>query len=35
MDRLAAVGYRRPFASLEDGVADYVKRFLAAADPYR
>ena len=35
MDRLVAAGYQRPFASLEDGVADYVKRFLAAADRYR
>ncbi len=35
MDRLRAAGYNRPTTSLEDGVADYVKRFLLAADPYR
>ncbi len=35
MDRLRAAGYDRPFASLEDGVAVYVTRYLAAADRYR
>jgi ADP-L-glycero-D-manno-heptose 6-epimerase len=35
MERLRAVGYTAPFKSLEDGVADYVKRFLATSDPYR
>jgi len=34
MDRLRAAGYRAPFTSLEDGVADYVRGYLAAADPY-
>lgn len=34
MDRLRAAGYTRPFTSLEDGVADYVKTYLAAPDPY-
>ncbi|HLG87493.1 MAG TPA: ADP-glyceromanno-heptose 6-epimerase [Alphaproteobacteria bacterium] len=34
-DRLRAAGFDRPFTALEDGVADYVKRFLAASDPYR
>jgi len=34
-DRLRAAGFARPFTSLEDGVADYVTRFLAAPDPYR
>ena len=35
MERLRAAGYRRPFASLEEGVTDYVTGFLATADPYR
>ena len=35
MDRLRAAGYDRPFTSLEDGVADYVRNYLAADDPYR
>jgi len=34
MERLREVGYTRPFTSLEDGVADYVQRYLAQADPY-
>jgi len=34
-DRLRAAGYERPFTSLEDGIADYVRSYLAAADPYR
>jgi ADP-L-glycero-D-manno-heptose 6-epimerase len=33
--RLRAAGYDAPFASIEDGVADYVRRYLASADPYR
>ena len=32
---LTAAGYDRPFASLEDGVADYVAGYLAKDDPYR
>lgn len=35
MERLRNAGYRRPFTDLEDGVADYVRRYLAADDPYR
>ncbi len=35
MQRLRAAGYARPFTSLEDGVADYVQRYLATDDPYR
>lgn len=35
MRRLRAAGYDRPFTSLEDGVADYVRASLAADDPYR
>jgi len=35
MDRLARAGYARPFTALEDGVADYVRSYLAADDPYR
>ncbi len=35
MRKLRAAGYDRPFASVEDGVADYVERYLATDDPYR
>jgi ADP-L-glycero-D-manno-heptose 6-epimerase len=35
MSRLRAAGYDRPFTSLEDGVGDYVRNFLSAADPHR
>jgi ADP-L-glycero-D-manno-heptose 6-epimerase len=35
MDRLRAAGYDGATTSLEDGVRDYVTRYLAAADPYR
>ncbi|HTC43610.1 MAG TPA: ADP-glyceromanno-heptose 6-epimerase [Steroidobacteraceae bacterium] len=35
MDRLRALGYSRPFMSLEDGVRDYVRRFLSQPDRYR
>jgi len=35
MDRLRSAGYQRPFTSLEEGVADYVRHYLAADDPYR
>lgn len=34
MTKLRAAGYDRPFTSLEDGAADYV-RYLTADDPYR
>jgi len=34
-DRLRAAGFDRPFTPLEQGVADYVTRYLAASDPYR
>jgi len=35
MARLRAAGYDRPFTELEDGVARYVKDYLAQPDPYR
>jgi ADP-L-glycero-D-manno-heptose 6-epimerase len=35
MSRLVAAGYRKPFTTLEDGVARYVRDYLATADPYR
>ncbi|MET0295320.1 MAG: ADP-glyceromanno-heptose 6-epimerase [Phenylobacterium sp.] len=35
MDRLRAAGWTAPFTSLEDGVADYVGRFLSQPDPHR
>ncbi|HEY2110644.1 MAG TPA: ADP-glyceromanno-heptose 6-epimerase [Dongiaceae bacterium] len=34
MDRLRAAGYTKPFTSLEDGTADYLRTYLEAADPY-
>jgi ADP-L-glycero-D-manno-heptose 6-epimerase len=35
MERLRAAGYDRPATPLEEGVRDYVQRYLATADPYR
>ncbi len=35
LDRLRAAGYRAAFTTLEDGVADYVKRYLDRSDAYR
>jgi ADP-L-glycero-D-manno-heptose 6-epimerase len=35
MDRLRQAGYTQPFTSLEAGVMDYVRRYLAQPDPYR
>jgi ADP-L-glycero-D-manno-heptose 6-epimerase len=35
MAKLRAAGYDRPFTTLEDGIADYVARFLARGDSYR
>jgi ADP-L-glycero-D-manno-heptose 6-epimerase len=35
MDRLRAVGYTRPFMSLETGVSRYVRHYLATDDRYR
>jgi ADP-L-glycero-D-manno-heptose 6-epimerase len=35
MDRLKAAGYCAAFTSVEDGVADYVARFLSQPDPFR
>ena len=35
MERLVAAGYPGTFTSLEDGVADYVRSYLATDDPYR
>ncbi len=34
MDRVRALGYDKPFTSLEDGVAKYVKDYLTAEDPF-
>ncbi|MDR2160907.1 MAG: ADP-glyceromanno-heptose 6-epimerase [Desulfovibrio sp.] len=34
MERLRAAGYDAPFLSLEQGVADYVARYLQGPDPY-
>jgi ADP-L-glycero-D-manno-heptose 6-epimerase len=35
MSRLRAAGYTGAFTSLEEGVGDYVARFLSQPDPYR
>lgn len=35
MERLRTAGYSQPFTSLEDGVRDYVQRFLSRPDRYR
>ena len=35
MDRLVAAGYRAPLTGLEEGIDDYVGRFLSQPDPYR
>jgi ADP-L-glycero-D-manno-heptose 6-epimerase len=35
MQRLRDAGYDRPFSSLEDGVSEYVKKYLLNQDPYR
>ena len=35
MRRLRAAGYAREFTGLEDGVRDYVQRYLSRADRYR
>lgn len=35
MNRLRTAGYDRPFTRLEDGIADYVGRFLSQPDPHR
>ena len=35
MDRLRAAGFTHRFATLEDGVARYIRNFLTQADPYR
>ena len=34
MGRLRAGGYNRPFTPIEDGVKDYVTRYLSQADPH-
>ncbi|HEX4375836.1 MAG TPA: ADP-glyceromanno-heptose 6-epimerase [Steroidobacteraceae bacterium] len=35
MQRLRDAGFKQPFTSLEEGVTDYVQRYLAGADRYR
>ena len=35
MERLRALGYNAPFLSIEAGVGDYVRGYLATSDPYR
>ena len=33
--KLRLAGFRAPFTTLEDGIADYVQTFLLQQDPYR
>lgn len=35
MNRLYDAGYDQPFLTVEDGVEDYVKRYLSTPDPFR
>ena len=35
MHKLRAAGYKKEMISLEDGVRDYVERYMAQADPYK
>jgi ADP-L-glycero-D-manno-heptose 6-epimerase len=35
MEKLRSIGYSSPFTSLEDGVKQYVERFLSQPDHYR
>ena len=35
MGRLRAAGYAAPMTSLEEGIGDYVTRYLSQSDPYR
>ncbi|MDP3594961.1 NAD-dependent epimerase/dehydratase family protein, partial [Phenylobacterium sp.] len=35
MERLQAAGYNQPMTGLEEGVGDYVRRYLSQPDPYR
>jgi ADP-L-glycero-D-manno-heptose 6-epimerase len=35
MDRLKAAGYPKPMTPLEEGIDDYVTRYLSQPDPYR
>ncbi len=34
MDKLLEAGYNKPFTSLEEGVADYVKNYLVGKRYY-
>jgi ADP-L-glycero-D-manno-heptose 6-epimerase len=35
MERLAQAGYAAPLTPLEEGIGEYVTRYLAQPDPYR
>ena len=35
MDRLKAAGYAKPMTPLEEGIGDYITRYLSQPDPYR
>jgi ADP-L-glycero-D-manno-heptose 6-epimerase len=32
MDKLASIGYHKPFSSLEEGVEDYVQNYLSKGE---
>jgi ADP-L-glycero-D-manno-heptose 6-epimerase len=34
LERLRSAGYEGQFTSLEDGIGDYVRGYLAMPDPY-
>ena len=34
MEKLRAIGYDKPFHTLEEGVRDYVQNYLMQPDPY-
>jgi len=34
MEKLRAIGYDKPFHTLEEGVHDYVQNYLMQPDPY-
>ena len=35
MGRLRKAGYDAPFATLEEGIGQYVRQYLNCRDPYR
>ena len=35
MDKLRNLGYSKPMTLLEDGVREYVEKYMSQSDPYR